>query len=321
MTSSASNGKRVGLIGCGVVGRHLGARLLQAGFEVRVHDRHREKTDALTARGAVWSPSPSSLGSECGTVVSALPRADDVVDALISPDGAWTSMAKGSLHVDTSTIGVACARALAAEAKRRKIRYLDAPLSAAHVADTGPTLALFVAGNADHYDLARPLLSAMAEHIHFLGGPPGLGQVAKLVNNLTSHCMTIVLADALAMGMKAGLSIELLRSAIHDGTAQCRLLDELLPAGAFAGDWRPGLRLDLAVKDLALAEELSRETAVEQNFLRATRALYEEAADRGWGELSSHAVLRLQEERASVSFRSSIFERLSGTNDAEPPPD
>ena len=316
--SLASNQNRVGLIGCGVVGNRLGARLLEAGFEVRIHDRHRERSDALCARGAIWSASAESLGSECGTIVSALPRAEDVEEALLSPSGVWSSLARGTTHVDTSTIGVACARRLALEARRRKIRYLDAPLSVAEVADTGPTLTLFVSGNADHFDLARRLLSALAEHVHFLGGPPGLGQVAKLVNNLVSHCMTIVLADSLAMGLKAGLSIELLRAAMHDGTAQCRLMDELLPVGAFRGDWRPGLRMSLALKDLDLARELSRETAVDQPLLEMVRSRYEEAIDRGWGELSSQAVLRLLEEQASVSFTSSIFERLSTTEGDAP---
>jgi 3-hydroxyisobutyrate dehydrogenase len=307
--------KRIGLLGCGVVGQHLGVRILHAGFELRVHDRHREKADKLLARGATWTTSPAALGSDCDVVVSALPGAEDVLSALLSPDGVWSSAPPGTLHVDTSTIGVACARTLAAEATKLRIRYLDAPLSAAAAIDSGPSLTLFVAGNADHYDLAKSLLQAMAENVHFFGGPPGNGQVVKLVNNLASHCMTIVLADALAMGLKAGLSIDLLRAALHDGIAQCRLLDELLPATAFRGDWRPGLRLDLAIKDLALAQELASAMAVELHLVPEVRSIYEEAQRKGWGDLSSHAVLRLQEEAAAVSFRSSIFERLRPPDD------
>lgn len=303
--------KRVGLIGCGVVGSALGARLLRAGFDVSVHDRHPDRVEALVVRGAVRAASCAALASGCDAVVTALPRAENVLEALLGPEGAWSSAPAGALHIDTSTIGVACARTLAAAAKQRRIRYLDAPISAAEVQDSGTTLTLFVGGNADHYHLARTLLAAMADHVHFFAGPPGTGQIVKLVNNLTSHCMTIVLADALAMGVKAGLPIELLRAALHDGTAQCRLLDELLPVSAFRGDWRPGLRLDLALKDLALAEELARETAVEQHLLGATRAVYEEAERHGWGDLSSHAVLRLQEAAAGISFRSTVFERLS----------
>jgi 3-hydroxyisobutyrate dehydrogenase-like beta-hydroxyacid dehydrogenase len=86
------------------------------------------------------------------------------------------------------------------------------------------------------------------------------------------------------------------------------LLDELLPPSAFRGDWRPGLRLELALKDLDLAEDLSRETEVEQHLLPTVRSLFEEARRHGWADLSAHAVLRLFEQSARVSYRSAVFE-------------
>lgn len=313
--------KRIGLIGCGVVGQTLGARLLHASFELSVYDRHPERVAPLIERGAVAAESLLALAAGRDALVTALPRAEDVREALLAPGGAWTAAESGLLHVDTSTIGVACARVLAAEAGKRRIRYLDAPLSAAGTEDSQPRLALFVGGNADHYALALPLLRSLADRIHFFGGPPGKGQVAKLVNNLTSHGLTVLLGEALAMGLKAGLPIELLRASLHDGTAQCRVLDELLPASAFGGDWRPGLRLDLALKDLSLAQELSEETGVEQHLIAQLRSIYERARERGFGQLSSHAVLRLVEEAANVSFRSSIFERLPATTAEEDAPD
>jgi len=307
--------KRVGLIGCGVVGVRLGGRLLRAGFELRIHDRHREKGEPLFALGADWADSPAELARGREALVSALPHAADLEDALVGNRGAWSATAPGTVHVDTSTIGVSAARTLAAEARRRRLRYLDAPLSAAEASLAGPQLALFVAGNADHFDLAAPLLRTLAEHVHYVGGPPGTGQAVKLVNNLVSHCLTVILGDALALGLKSGVPIELLRSALHDGTAQSRLLDELLPASAFRGDWRPGLRLELALKDLALAEELAEETGIPQSLLREVQARFEEARARGWGAHSSHAVLRLVEESAGVSYVSPIFQRAQETPD------
>lgn len=317
---------RVGLIGCGVVGQRLGAKLLRAGFELQVYDKHPERTADLVALGAAEASAPAALGASCDAVVSALPDADSVFAALAGPDGVWSDARRSLIHVDTSTIGPACARRLASEASVRRVRYLDAPLSAGPVGETGPTLTLFVSGNADHFDIARPLLDAIAEQVHFVGGPPGMGQVVKLVNNVTSHALTVVLGDALALGVAAGVPVEMLRAALHDGTAQCRLLDELLPASAMRGDWRPGLRLDLALKDLALAAELAGERGVEGTLIPEIRAAYERARGRGWGSLGSHAVLRLVEERAGVSFRSPFFTgedrspRAGSRDDFEPGP-
>ena len=308
--------KHIGLIGCGVVGVRLGSRLLRAGFQLAIHDRHRERGEPLLAKGAAWVDRPAELAQGCHALLSALPQADDLRDALLGEHGAWSAAAPGTIHVDTSTIGVAAARTLAEEARRRRLRYLDAPLSAAEASLEGPRLSLFVAGNADHFDLAGPLLRALADHVHYTGGPPGSGQAVKLVNNLVSHGLTVILGDALALGLKSGVPIELLRSALHDGTAQCRILDELLPASVFRGDWRPGLRLDLALKDLALAEALAEETGVAQPLLGLVRARFEEARARGWGAQSSHAILRLVEESAGVSYVSPIFQRAQEAPDS-----
>jgi len=78
----------------------------------------------------------------------------------------------------------------------------------------------------------------------------------------------------------------------------------------FRGDWRPGLRLTLAEKDLRLAAELAAEVGVEITALDAIRDAYRRAADKGWGELSMYAVIRLAEEAAGAPLRSTIFEKL-----------
>jgi len=86
----------------------------------------------------------------------------------------------------------------------------------------------------------------------------------------------------------------------------------------FRGDWRPGLRLDLAEKDLGLAAELAQEHGMELTAIDEVRALYARAMARGWGGLTSHAVIRLIEEAAGVELRSSIFQALAPQRDPQP---
>jgi 3-hydroxyisobutyrate dehydrogenase-like beta-hydroxyacid dehydrogenase len=307
--------KRIGLIGCGIVGHALGTRLLSAGWELQVHDRHRAKADSLVLEGATWCASPRELAEGCDTLLSALPHPEDVLQALLGEEGAWPAAPARTVHVDTSTVGLECARTLAGEARARGLRYLDAPLSAAEPHPSGQRLTLFASGNADHFAAAGPLLRVLADHVHYVGGPPGKGQVVKLVNNLVTDALTVILGDALALGLKCGIPIELLHATLHDGTAQSRLLDDLLPISVFRGDWRPGLRLDLALKDLGLAQALAGETGVEQGLLEAVRTRFERARARGWGDLSADVVLRLVEESAGVSYVSPIFQRAQETPD------
>jgi len=297
---------RLGLVGCGIVGHRVGARLLARGRTLRVHDRRKDNAAALLDAGAEWAETPAALAEHSDLLISALPDPSDVEAVALGPDGLWSRAAPRTIHVELSTVGVACMRRLKDAAASRGIRLLDAPISRGGVSDRGVELALWVGGNVDHFDLARPVLEEIADRVLYCGGV-GQGQVAKLVNNLVTHVLTVVIGDALVMGVRAGGSVEILRAALHDGTGQTRLLDDLLPASVFRGDWRPGLRMALAEKDLRLAAELAEEVGLELTSLGSVRDAYRRGSEHGWEDLTMYAVIRLAEEAAGVQLRSKLF--------------
>jgi 3-hydroxyisobutyrate dehydrogenase len=304
---------RVGLVGCGTVGTRIGARLITRGHSLRVSDRTQAKAASLLDAGAEWAETPSRLADGCDFLISALPGPDEVEAVLLGAGGLWSAASPRVVHADVSTVGLRCIRRLGEAAAAHEIRLLDCPLSRGSASGSGTEIVLWVGGNVDHFALARPVLGDFADRITYCGGL-GQGQVAKLVNNLVTHVLTVVVGDALVMGVRAGGSVDLLRAALHDGTAQNRLLDELLPASVFRGDWRPGLRLTLAEKDLRLAAELAAEVGFEITALDAIRDAYRKAADKGWGELTMYAVIRLAEEAAGTPLRSAIFESLPSSD-------
>jgi 4-hydroxybutyrate dehydrogenase/sulfolactaldehyde 3-reductase len=293
---------RVGLLGCGTVGRRIGSRLLERGRDVLVHDHTHSRADALVEHGASWVESPAELGESCDVLISALPGPPEVESALLDESGLWSHARSRTIHIEMSTVGLACIRRLGEAARERSLRLLDAPLSRGGSSEHGADLVVWVGGHMDHIELARPVLNDIADRVLPCGGL-GQGQVTKLVNNLVSHVLTVVIGDALAMGVRAGGSLELLRAALHEGTAQSRLLDELLPPSVFHGDWTPGLRMTLAEKDLRLAAELAAETGVEIAVLEPVLAAYRRGIEKGWGDLSMYAVVRLAEEAAGVKLR------------------
>jgi 3-hydroxyisobutyrate dehydrogenase len=290
------------------VGRRIGARLIDRGWSLRVHDHTQAKAAPLLDEGAEWADAPFALAEGCDVLISALPGPEEVESVVLGEHGLWSQAPPRTIHIELSTVGLACIRKLGAAAASRKIRLLDCPLSRGAAGEHGAELTVWVGGHADHYDLARPVLDAIADRVMYCG-PLGQGQVTKLVNNLVTHALTVVLGDALALGVRAGGSVELLRAALHGGTGQTRLLDELLPASLFRGDWRPGLRLTLADKDLRLVAELAEELGVEITALDAIRNAYRRSIDKGWGDLTMYSVIRLAEEASGVTLRSSIFER------------
>jgi len=298
------------LLGCGTVGTTLGLRLRKAGYPLRIHDTERCNATRLIEAGAEWVAELSSLALGCGLIVSALPGPRELEATLLGGGGPWGAAAPRTIHVETSTVGPDFVRRLATAARSHDVRLLDGPISRGAAGNAGATLVMFAAGDANYFDLARPALEVMVERIVFCGSV-GQGQIAKLVNNLVTHSLTVLVGEALALGVRAGASLDILHSALHHGTGYTRLLDEMLPASALRGDWRAGLKLDLARKDLDLAVDLATEHDVRLTAIDSVQDLYGEAARRGWGELSAHAVIRLIEESFGVELRSQIFQAIT----------
>jgi 3-hydroxyisobutyrate dehydrogenase-like beta-hydroxyacid dehydrogenase len=295
-------GMRIGLIGCGVVGNRLGMRLLRAGHDLTIHEKNSARAKLLLDAGAAWADSPCDLGAHHEMLISALPGPADVEAVTLGTDGLWAEAAAKTIHLETSTIGLDCARRLEQAAAARGIRFLDGPVSGGVKKDGSPLIVLWIGGNVNYFDLARPVLDILADHITYCGGV-GHGQVTKLVNNLITQSMTVLIGEALALGVRSGVRLDILQTALHHGTASSRLLDEMLPLSLFSGDWTPGLRLDLALKDLRLAGDLAKEAGMELPVNELAASFYEKADSRGWGDLSAHAVARLVEEESGVALR------------------
>lgn len=308
-----SGADQIGLMGCGVLGRALGVRLLRRGYGLAVHDTNPERAAPLLAAGAMWVERASALASGATLIISALPNPEDSESVALAGE-LWSGAARGLFHLEAATVGVSSVRRLSSAAARKGINYLDAPISRGTASERGLRLVMYVGADGDHFDRTRPILESMVDRVLYCGGV-GKGQVTKLINNLVTEAMIVILGDALAMGVRSGASVDLLRSALHEGTAQTRLLDEMLPASVFRGDWRPGLRLDLAEKDLGLALELAQEHGMELTAIHEIRGVYRRAMSRGWSGLSAHAVVRLIEEAAGVELRSPIFQALDTHQD------
>jgi len=271
-----------------------------------VFDAKRESAEALIENGAVRAASPAELAKRVTVVVSCLPTPREVESVALGPCGLFSSATPRAIHIECSTVGPACVRRLADGARRAGIRLVDAPVSrgAEREGEGGEAeIVLWAGAAADHFDLARPVLDLLADRVVYCGGV-GLGQTTKIVNNLIAHALIVLVGEALALGLRAGASLDVLSTSLQHGTGQNRVLDELFPHSLFRGEFRPGLRLEHALKDIDLARELARERDLELVSLAPAQGLFEEARARGWGDLSAHSAVRLIEERFGVRLRS-----------------
>jgi 3-hydroxyisobutyrate dehydrogenase-like beta-hydroxyacid dehydrogenase len=271
---------RVGVLGLGVIGQPIAARLVSAGFEVAVFDVRDEPVVALKAAGAVACVSPAAVAARSEIIISLVSDAAQT-DAVVSgDDGILGALRPGAIFVTGSTLGPAPVRAVAERLATEGCATLDAPISGGYLAAAEGTLSLMVGGAQDTLDQAMPALRAFATNITRVG-EVGAGQVAKLAHQLVCSVNAITLLEGLSLGVAGGVDPEALKQVLREGVADSRVLrlwDALGPR------WKGMLKAPAAggapsnlQKDLHLVLELARELGLE---LQVTPAA-SDAADRG----------------------------------------
>jgi len=271
---------RVGVLGLGVIGQPIAARLVQAGFEVAVFDVRDEPLAALRAVGAVTCASPAAVAGRSEIIISLVSDAAQT-DAVVSgADGILGALCPQSIFITGSTLGPAPVRAVAERLAAKGCATLDAPISGGYLAAAEGTLSLMIGGAQTTLDRALPVLRAFATNITRVGDV-GAGQVAKLAHQLVCSVNAMTLLEGLALGVAGGVEPDALKQVLREGVADSRVLrlwDDLGPRwkGMLKAPGLGGAPSNLQ-KDLHLVLDLARSLGVELHVSPAAS----EAADRG----------------------------------------
>lgn len=278
----------MGLVGPGLMGRPMAERLLAAGVPLVVYGRRAEAVAPLVERGAEAASDPADLGRRVEVALTVLPAAPEVRALVAGPGGVLEGLAPGGLVVDCSTIGPAAARELAATCAERRVGFVDAPVSGGVRGAEAGTLSVMAGGTEVDVERARPVLEVLGRLTHV--GPAGAGQVAKAANQLVVSVTIEAVAEALVLAAKAGARPERVREALLGGFAQSTILDQH-GRRMLAGDYEPGGRSRLHLKDVRLIEALADEVGASlpafELVAEAYRRLVEE---EGRGELDHSAL-------------------------------
>jgi 3-hydroxyisobutyrate dehydrogenase len=280
----------VAFVGLGRMGRLMSAHLVAAGHEVRGFDL--DPDAAATGVDRRLSARAAAEGAE--VAITMLPSPDAVRAATLGPDGLAEGLAPGALCIDMSTAPPGLARELAEALAARGIDALDAPVSGGTIGAEAGTLTIMVGGAPESVERARPLfvpLGRLVVHV----GDHGLGQAAKLCNNLCAGVNMAAIAQALALARSEGLDPAVLYELMTSSTGDSRVLRTRFPAPVndttpAAHGFAPMFTVDLMEKDLALAEQLAAEHGLEAEPLAAALALYRRAQVDGHGALDYSAI-------------------------------
>jgi 3-hydroxyisobutyrate dehydrogenase-like beta-hydroxyacid dehydrogenase len=288
------------------MGQHMARHVAEAGNSVAAFDLNpaaiAQLTQTPTARRAS-SVAEAASGAEI--VFTSLPGPPEVEAVAAGPDGLLDSMQKGAVYIDLSSNSPTTVRRLCAAFADKGITMLDAPVAGGVTGAEAGTLSIMVGGDQATFERVRPVLSAIGKRLFYCGGS-GNGAIVKLCNNLSSQAQIAAAGEILSLGVKAGVDLDILASAIGQSTGTCRAITETFPRQLFARHFEdPGFTTTLSAKDTHLAIELAHEFNVPMAIGEIVEADKQESLRRGWGPLSPDVFIRLQEERAGVVLETS----------------
>ena len=256
----------IGFIGLGNMGLPMAGNLVKGGHAVRAFDLAKTNLDAAVKRGATAAGSAREAGEGADMVVTMLPAGRDVI-AVWGQAGTLRAAAKGTLFIDCSTIDVASSREAHALAAEAGMLSLDAPVSGGVGGAEAGTLTLMVGGAKQAFDKAKPALDAMGAKAVLCGGP-GMGQAAKICNNMMLGINMIGTSEAFVLAEKLGLDRQAVFDVISTSSGATWVINNYcpvpgpVPSTPANHGYKPGFATALMAKDLDLSQEAARSAGV-----------------------------------------------------------
>ena len=292
----------IGFIGTGNMGNPISSNLVKVGHQLTIHDLKREAAVNLLEMGATWVDTPGEAVPGSEVVFTCLPTPRDVEAVVLGVNGILETAKPGLLYVDLSTNSPTVIRRIHQACQEKGVIVMDAPVSGGPYGAAAGTLAVMVGGDEAIFNRLKPVLDAIGSHVMYCG-LIGSGMVCKICNNMISMGMGVLLAEALTLGVKAGVDLATLADVIANSSGSCRRLNDRFPRFLFKGNFEPGFAINLAAKDVRLATDLGRELGIPMEVSNIMDQWHVEALCRGWGPQDSDAVAKIQEEKAGVQLR------------------
>ena len=293
MNAITAESSKLGFIGIGYMGRPIAQRLLESGFKVAAYDRHRTKAEELIRYGGTVAESVATLSSSCDVVLSCLASDEAVLNVYGGTDGVFANARRGALVIDLSTVNPKTSQELSRLGSERGVHVLDVTLSVSTpVAELG-ALTLFGGGDQGCFAAAESIFRVIARKYFYLG-PSGSGATMKLVVNSLLGIGMQAIAEAVALGEKAGLDRTRLLGVLSE-TAVVAAAHVGKLERALKNDYSPQFPLRLMNKDFGLILNLAAAVGAE---MPATRAAFQvNAAQSAQGQEQDFSAVILEMEQ------------------------
>ena len=294
------NMKKIGVIGLGNMGSAVAKNILRANFPLSVYDIRKEAGDKLVAAGAVWRNSPKEIINDVDIVISMVFGPKEIEAVMKNEDGILQGNCNQKGWIDLTTSSPTLMRKLAKEFETLGGLAVDAPVTGSLDAAIRGDMIMFVGGTDKAIENVKEVLEAIGETRRV--GDYGNGYVAKLVNNQLWKINAAAIGEAMVLAKKAGLEPDLWWEVMKGGAADSFVMQHDVPS-IFAGHYDPSFRVELALKDLDLIQDLIKEHGTRSELTQACHDRFQEAKDRYGKEAGEMTVCKLIEEDANTDLR------------------
>jgi 3-hydroxyisobutyrate dehydrogenase len=283
------------------MGGPMALNLAKAGFALVVHDIDEAKTEPLKARGAEVAASAQSVAASADRTIVIVETTEQAESVIIGAHGIIRGARPGHIVLCMSTIDPFAAQSFADRLASLGIAMLDAPVSGGTGRAQSGELSVIVGGAAEVFAQCQDLFGAMGSR-SFHVGPLGSGLAMKLVNNMLVQVNTVAVAEAMVLGVKAGLDPQTIYEVVRVSTGTSAAWELRVPR-ILVGDFEPGGTIDISYKDQELETAFAKRLGVPLLLANLTQQIYQMARAQGLNKQDGAAVVKIFEQMAGVSVK------------------
>lgn len=283
--------KTIGFIGTGVMGSSMVRHLLKAGYHVNVHNRTKNKADALVEEGAIWQDTPAEVTKQSDVIITIVGYPTDVEETYFGETGILNAAKAGDIVIDMTTSTPSLAVKIYEAAKEKGVLALDAPVSGGDMGAKNGTLTTMVGGDQATFDAAEAILNTFSSKV-MLQGVAGSGQHTKMANQIMIAGTMTGMTELMVYAKAAGLDIEKVIEQVGAGSAGNWSLSNYSPR-ILKKDFTPGFFVKHFIKDLKIALDEADKMGIDLPSTTLAKDLYEKLADKGIENDGTQALIKL----------------------------
>ncbi len=284
----------ISFLGLGVMGSQMARHLGEAGHRLTIYNRSAARADAWQAAhpglATRVAASPAEAAQGADAVITCVGNDDDLADVVLGPNGVFSSLRRGAMFIDHTTVSARIARQIAVEGRDKELLCVDAPVTGGQSGAEAGTLSIMCGGSQAAIEAARPILAAYAKRVVHVG-KSGAGQTAKMANQMCIAGAIAGLSEAIRFAQAAHLDLDTLFEAISGGAAQSWQMDNRFHTMA-KDEFDFGFAVDWMRKDLGLALDEARGLGASVPVTALVDQFYADVQALGGGRQDTSALIR-----------------------------